>query len=377
MRYRPLYTLFQRGKKSGGKVWYYRLASDPHRRAHSTGRVLKHRAIEYVEELFDRGDCPTFGKYTGDFFIPGKCIFAERRKDHTRGASLRMHRSRLENHLWPVFRDQRLDEITVLAFERWWIALPLAAQTKNHIKATMNIIMREAQRQGLIEQNPISLVQAMKVTARRRDVLTLDELARLFPHDWTAFCRVWDPPMFGVMCALGVSGGLRSQEVRALRWRDIVWDLGGILVRQAIKSEGDVGPPKTAGSFRGVLVPDRTMELLRWWHDEQGETWADAFVFTCQSRKELLVALRRGFAGASLETAGRYLDFHSLRHTYNTIMRDMLDENIAMEFSGHRNAAVARSYDHRDLERKLRKRAGKRETINRFWPSGEAPQLSQ
>ena len=51
MRYREPFTLLRR---KGAKVYYYRLASDPTRRARSTGKTLKHEAKDYVEQLLTR-----------------------------------------------------------------------------------------------------------------------------------------------------------------------------------------------------------------------------------------------------------------------------------------------------------------------------------
>ncbi len=49
-RYKAPYTLFNRGK-----IWYYRLASDPKRVPHSTGQTLKGEADKVAEEEAKEG----------------------------------------------------------------------------------------------------------------------------------------------------------------------------------------------------------------------------------------------------------------------------------------------------------------------------------
>ncbi len=70
------YTLFKRNKKKKNSKWYYRLADDPKRIHHSTGKTTKWEAEQFVEEL------PTLNlkqkpvaleEYSKEFFIWGKC----------------------------------------------------------------------------------------------------------------------------------------------------------------------------------------------------------------------------------------------------------------------------------------------------------------
>ncbi len=77
------YTLFKRNKKKKNSKWYYRLADDPKRVHHSTGKTTKWEAEQFVEELLALKITQkpvTLEEYTKDFFVWGKCKWIQRRK---------------------------------------------------------------------------------------------------------------------------------------------------------------------------------------------------------------------------------------------------------------------------------------------------------
>ena len=87
--------------------------------------------------------------------------------------------------------------------------LPLANQTRKHIRGTLNIVLKTARRQKLIQHNPI--------------------------YDADPLANRW------------IETGalpLRSCTVRALKWEFVRPDLGGVLVLLAVKEDGTIGEPK-------------------------------------------------------------------------------------------------------------------------------------
>lgn len=372
MKYRAEYTLFQRGKSKAAKIWYYRLGSDPNRVAKSTGQTLKHKAKEYVEQEVLSGNkgIPTFNDFTKDFFIWDKCDWTIRQQGKGRaiGKPTADHRrTHVVKHLQPQFGFLRLDKITPKMFESWWIRLAYANQTKNHIKYTMNIIMKEAKRDRLIIGNPIEDVEPMGNDSKQRDALSIEELAALFPVDMAAFMKVWPVTMHGVMYALLVSRGLRPGEARALRWKDIIWDNQGVLVYKAIKATGKEGKTKTKDKgVRAIPLPSRTIELLEWWRLRADAIGLDDLIFEDRNRRTILAHFRHACKNAHINTEGRYIDVYALRHTYSTIMNDLTDEDHVMTFMGHQSKRMTRRYDHPELARRLGKYDGLRGDIEQF-----------
>ena len=195
------YTLVKIRRRSG-TVWYYRLADDSKRTMHSTavkGVRNEYLTRQWIEEhaLNINGPGTTFGQYAKDVFVPGRCAWTARQRSRSRGSSLentQHRRGPLENHLKPRFEKIRMTDITAPMFERWWTHLPLSNQTKNHIKYTMNIGMTEAKRDRVIRENPIADVEPMGKAQHTCDVLTLEELGKLFPTSGQKFREIWPLP---------------------------------------------------------------------------------------------------------------------------------------------------------------------------------------
>jgi len=368
------YFLVQRTLASGKIMWYYRLSSDPQRSLHSTGILVtldsQKDAERYVEQITGAGDTPTFSDFATGFFLPNsRFILRNQMKNRAmRPANARQRQSHLNKWLMPRFGDLPLDQVRGVDFEDWWITLPVSNQTKNHILYTMRIILDDAEMRELIDRNPIRHIQRMKDDHRPRDVLTPEEINRLFPSDWGAFESVWVIPRYGIMCALAVSGGLRSGEIRALRWHSILWDKQAVLIERAVKAEGDEGPPKTNSSYRGVLLPARTMDMLRWWHDHHTQTAADDLVFPRREARTLLCAFRRALNNAGISVEERKIDVHALRHTYNTLMAQHVEQKTLMAFTGHQSLPMFQRYDHRNIEQRLSLHEQARQQIELFWP---------
>lgn len=108
-QYKATYTLFKRDKKKKSSKWYYRLANDPNRIPHSTGKTTKWEAEQFVEELITLKTTQKpviLDEYTKDFFVWGKCIWTQRRKaqGHTATKVMsQMRRGHLTNHIIPAF----------------------------------------------------------------------------------------------------------------------------------------------------------------------------------------------------------------------------------------------------------------------------------
>lgn len=390
------YHLFKR--KLRGKVrwgYWYRDASGGRRQALFPPGISKGEASLRVGQMNEReaeNPAVTLREYAAEFFVPGRCQWL--RRQAAKGVPLseavaQNRRSHLERYLFPAFGDLRLCDISSVAVENWLLDLcyvprsaqepapdtqrsarPLSAQTKNHILYTLAIVLRDAHRAKMLKEVPA--FEGQGVTPRRRDTLSVAELESLFPEKRTEFRTVWPELMFGVLYALMVSSGIRSGEIRALLWADIIWPLGGVLITKAYKPSGAVGDPKF-NERRAVLLPDRTMALLSWWREEAKRTRPTDHVFLYEGRavrKELLTSrLSGGLTRAGIDAAGRNLPPHSLRHTYNTRMKELLSENMLRDFTGHRSPAMTDRYDNPHLLDRLQSYREEQSRIDRFWRS--------
>ena len=378
-QHRTPYTLLKRVNKKGKTVWYYRTADDPKRIPHSTGKSTKWEAKQFVEKILSINGTtpiPTISEYSKDFFDWDLCEWIQR--VHAKGhsfskATANMRRGHLKNYIIPKFGNVGLNEINPVQIENWLLNLPLSNQTKNHILYSLNIILKEARRERIIDTNPVGEVGSMSKTLyKKRDSLSLQDIKILFPQEEDELLRIWRRPDFIVLYFLMLSSGIRSGEARALQWKHIVWKQQGILIIQAIKADGSIGDPK-ASEFRGIVLPQRLIELLKWWKQRCVYNEPEDFIFHSQTRgkpigKEAITAgFKSALKRADIDIGDRNLVAHSLRHTYNTIMKGILTAEMLREFTGHRSEEMTDRYDNPYLIDRLQQFSSSRKLIDKTW----------
>jgi integrase len=264
------YTLFKRysdPKNKRGIRWYFYYYDDlGNRKSKATGKAKKYEAEEYAKaylESLDRGSY-TLNDYTQTFFKWGECPWIKRQLAKGRGFSEGFASSRRRNldlYILPKFGKRKLDSFNRVEIENWLIDLnnqktkkPLANQTRNHILYTFRIVLREAEREGLIPFNCLQSVEPMSPESKKRDVFTKDELKKLFPDDLQEAERIWGRKEYVYLFYILATTGIRSGEVRALQWKHIIWgDPAGLKIERSVKNNETFGTTKT-GTSRVVLL---------------------------------------------------------------------------------------------------------------------------
>jgi len=142
-------------------------------------------------------------------------------------------------------------------------------------------------------------------------------------------------------------------------------------VLQAIRDNNTMGEPK-AGSRRAIPLPLRTMDLLEWWHGFTRYPDPEDYVFAGAtghpiSRRTVSLQLHKGLDNAEINSVGRKLVAHSLRHTYNTKMKELLTGEILRYFTGHKSEEMTEHYDQPFLEERLKSFSGHRPQVEQFW----------
>jgi len=212
--------------KKSGKYWHVRFAGE--RDFHSTGFTNRKDAESFARirarsNVSVVGLAPTLQSFAKSFFLWDRCKWVARQRAKNRPFSKAVaenRRGQLVNHILPRFGYQRLNDITAVEIEDWLVSLPLANQTRNHILYSLSIILREAKRDGLIDDNPAEAVEPMGKDFAPTVALTTGELHLLFPVNAGDFRSVWPQFQFGVMFTLMVSSGIRPGEERA-RWNGL------------------------------------------------------------------------------------------------------------------------------------------------------------
>jgi len=129
---------------------------------------------------------------------------------------------------------------------------------------SLGSLLADAQERGLEARNPVRDMRRARRNAygsRRRlqvgvDVPTPAEI-KIIVH---AAQGRWRPvPLTAIFT------GLRSSELRGLRWSDVDLDARILHVRQRVDRYGKIGPPKTEAGTRNIPLPPIVVNTLREW----------------------------------------------------------------------------------------------------------------
>lgn len=139
--------------------------------------------------------------------------------------------------------------------------------------------------------------------------------------------------------------GLRLGELRALRWRDVVFSKRLIHVRRAF-TKGAEDVPKS-GKARAVPMIDQVLVVLDELSRRANFTGDDDLVFVSPDGDYLEdSALRRRFY-AALKAAGiKHLRFHDLRHSFGTLAVQVFPLSDVKAYMGHADIATTMIYVH-------------------------------
>lgn len=375
---RHSYTLFKRYKNpkdKKGVVWFFTYYDkNGKRKTKSTGKSLKYEAESFVEDFLESLDQSqtTLEEYAKTFFVWDECLWIKRQhakgKQFSKGIA-QLRRSHLTGYIFPQFGKRTLQSLNRVEIENWLVDLhsiktgePLSNQTKNHILFAFRIVLREAEREGLITHNCLSLVEPLANNAKVRDIFTREELQMLFPLDLSALVSIWGCEEYAYYFYILATTGMRRGEARGLQWRHIIKkkERYGILIEQAVKNDDTVGSTKT-GKSRVVLLSKRAQEYLDDWYQKTPYKELDSFVFYGRDGhrpimgKTLQSRFVRALQVAGIQRTGRNLVLHSFRHTYNTLLCTILPLDILQSTTGHTSNAMTEHYNHPTVEDRYRK----------------------
>ena len=371
------YTLF---KRKGQKTWYfYHYAEGNKRKARSTGKTLKYEAEQEANKFLNSGKSQniTLKEFARDFFIWDCCSWIKRQ--HAKGRSFSeavadSRRGHVVNYIFPAFGEMLLSSINRVDVENWLINLPLANQTKNHVLYSFGIILRDAELAGNIPFNPLEKAEPMGKDARPRDVFTVEELRKLFPPGEDDLIQIWQYLQNATLFMILATTGLRSGEIRALWWDAVLNKYSALLIKKAVKPDrhNTIGSTKTK-DIRVVLLPKRAADLLKKWHDKTPYGADNQLIFYGRdsnkplNRRTLCYQLAAAMDRAGLVQANRELVPHCFRHTFNSLMKNILPENTLRDLIGHKSPQMSRVYDHPGTEDLLQRVQGARQIIDNFW----------
>jgi integrase len=229
-------------------------------------------------------------------------------------------------------------EVTIHLFKK-----ERSGQWKNRYKKIFSEIYDEAKWQKL--KIPKPAFDSFAIKTKKPDVLTTAELNLLFiPENFKLPRMEQGGDVFYTMFLLCLSGGLRLGEVRAVRRKQIFFDRKALIVDGFCKRNGTRTTYNKKGSpenprLRVTMLPDFTLQRLSE-HIAAHSAGDDDFLFTesagkpiSQDRAEYV--FEQALVLAKINTEGRKVVCHSLRHTYVTRMRRELPIETVQKMVGH------------------------------------------
>lgn len=256
-------------------------------------------------------------------------------------------------HLSPSKRAAALNAVTpsdVQGFRDSELRAGLANKTANFSLKLLRNVFNSARRQGLILINPAEAVDSLPDNSAERGVFALEEMRALLreaDHEWR-----------GVIL-LGYSAGLRLGDAAKLRWSNV--ELGEAVPMIRFYPQKTSHSAAKRRALQVPILPDLEkylQDLPVRSRDPDAPLFPKLAKKTVAGRSGLSNTFTRLVASAGINnpvlskgkgTKGRAvhrLSFHSLRHTFISIMANAgVSKELRMKLAGHTSAAHER-YTH-------------------------------
>ena len=329
----------------------------------AAGEVLN-RAEKKQKEMEAQAEAAkikTFKQYGEQVFMPAKKIqCAEKTRKYYQNA--------LENHLYPMFGDTPLPDITSAQLSAFFLskqASDLSHSTVIGLYVTANQLFTMAYMEDAIPHNPLDKVKRprQKKDDKRSDParFTVEEVREIKK------CLANEPLKWQALVQVLISTGMRRGEVCALTWDKIDF------TNKTIKVDGNLGytpekgiyreRPKTESGDRVVPMSGEVYDVLKRYKAEQVAAVARRTIRLEKDRKPLdfkkvsipqfVFTVKGGSDPIYPDSVNRYFsrfseaygieDFHphKLRHTAISIMLENgVPEVTVAAIAGHEDASV-------------------------------------
>ena len=297
-------------------------------------------------------------------------------RGRVRPTTWRYHESLIRLRILPELGPVPLSALTPTRIEKWTTAIiagtgpkvarrgkapaplpPASPTTARGARGTLRMILRDAERDGLVVRNAAALARPPRAERHELQILTATDTRRLI--DGTT------DDAFGPLYTLAALTGLRQGEVLGLRWTDVDVDstTPTVTIRRAY-SRTSTGwadaETKTSRSRRTLNLPPAAAAALRRQRTRQkearvaaGAMWqeVDGCVFTdAIGRRVTGAAVTHQFSRDLARLGLPHVRFHDLRHGAASMMLAQgVPLKVVSETLGHAGIAItADTYTHLD-----------------------------
>lgn len=275
-----------------------------------------------------------------------------------RHATLHPRRYRWAKHVSPVIGSVKLSQLSSLHVQRVVTVAQqagLSVHTVFSIYSLVKAVLQQGVRWQLLPANPAVGLSVPQGEARSLPLESSEQVS--------AFLSAIEGCPYACAILMATGLGLRSVEVRGLRWRDVDLDRGVLHVRHGVDVIDGVvvfGPLKTASSRRDLPLPAFVADALRAQRPRvasqrlRASRWEDHDLVVPGrfGRPVTVNTLIAATKAISADAGVPPLVFHHLRHLCATILLTRgVPVNVAQRILGHSSPKVTLSvYAHVNAE---------------------------
>jgi len=294
-------------------------------------------------------------------------------RPRVRPATWIAHERYVRLYILPALGDVPLARLVPTSVERMtaaMIARGLSPTTARGARTTLRMILRDAERDGIVARNVAALARPPRLVRRELRVLTVTETRRLI--EGTA------EDDFGSLFAVAATTGLRQGELLGLRWSDLEIDGPSptLTVTRSLARTADgyeLAEPKSSRSRRTLDLAPVAVAALRRQRVRQkearlaaGDLWQNSrsLIFTDELGRALVGSRVSHVFSMTLTRLGLpHVRFHDARHGFaSLLLAQGVSLKVVSEALGHSGIQVtADTYAHLTNEQ----RRGAAEAIER------------
>lgn len=175
-------------------------------------------------------------------------------------STTKRYRELADLHIKPRFGELKLTALTKPLVQDFRLEL-LQGKSRamaSKILRALSAILNNAMEIGAINQNVAATIKVGKLKREAERIVVPD---RADLKAMIAAATESEKPLI----LTAITTGLRSSELRGLRWQDIDLAAGTITVRQRADQWGQIGPPKSEAGKRTIPVPPELVSELKAW----------------------------------------------------------------------------------------------------------------
>ncbi len=242
--------------------------------------------------------------------VAGKWVKIAEKK--VKSSTLKDYRGAMNYYILPRFGNTPISQIGFLDIETFMAELTCSAKRINNVLVPMRAVMKFALRAGMIEKNPMELVENLKTDKPTISPLSMDEVNRVLDAV---------DPYYRNFFTVAFFTGMRFGEMAGLKWKNVSFKNGVIQVKET-RVRGEEGRPKTKGSVRDIKMLPPVRDALKGLKSEA--TLDSPYVFLSRNGTPLLPnSINYHTWKPALKKAGlKPMSLYQTRHTFATLMLD-------------------------------------------------------